>query len=103
VFITRWRSGSRRTSRRRLRGCAWCSGRPSNRSGSWQLRRDGRCGLWSIERRIQQQRVLTQQAATRSKNLDENIEVGRAYGLCRRNSDKVLAVSAQTKIKCQGG
>src|SRR5690606_12206381 len=42
VFITRWRSGSRRTSRRRLRGCAWCSGRPSNRSGSWQLRRDGR-------------------------------------------------------------
>src|SRR5690606_3810045 len=71
--------------------------------GSWQLRRDGRCGLRRIERRIQQQRVLTQQATTWPKDLDEKIQVGLANRLGRRNPDNVFAVRAQNRGKSQVG
>src|SRR5690606_19906974 len=60
-----------------------------------QLRRSGYRGLRRIQWRIEQQRVLTQQAAIRPEYFHQEVEIGLAHCLVRSDANNALAIRLQ--------
>ncbi len=110
VFATglRWRCHGNASSGRRRCGCRTrrCGANGldgASRGRNRQLRRSSGSSFRRIKRRVQQQRVLAQQATVRPEDLYEKIEIWLAYRLARRNLDDTFSVWTQYGRELQVG